>query len=179
MDDTPHTEPSATPEPVRAKGGRGWVWALLAILIAFGAGFFWQWYEGQMVREQLGTTAQELEIERLRVRLGEATLAAQAGDYESARQEMSELFTHVQGRMADLPPEVAAVVEDFLAMRDEIITGLSRSNPEYAGILYGMIERLGNAVDRAEGGGGPEVPVDAGGAGGEPEPGSADTGGEL
>jgi hypothetical protein len=135
------TEPSPTPSTsAPRRSGRGVLWGLLAVVIAFLIGFGWQWYEAGTVRRQLAETQDQLMIERLRVRLGQATLAAQAGDYETARQQMSDFFTRLDDAQGSLPDSVAAVSGDFLAMRDNVITGLSRSNPEYAGVLYGMLE---------------------------------------
>ena len=125
MDDTPGTGTTAT--PTTKKRGRSMLWGLLAVVIAFTAGFLWQFYEATTVRDQLTVAEQELAMERLRVHLGQAALAAQSGNYEMARQQMSGFF----GRLEDLPvgvdPAVAAVAENFLDMRDEVITGLSRS----------------------------------------------------
>jgi hypothetical protein len=148
MDDTPHADtPSA--RSGRKSSGRGLLWAFLAVVIAFLAGFFWQWYEASTIRDDLAATRVELEVERLRVRLGQASLAAQSGDFESARRQMSAFFTHLQERGDQLPDEVTALADDFLGMRDEVITGLSRSNPEYAGVLYGMLQQLGTTLDSA------------------------------
>jgi hypothetical protein len=149
MDDTPGTGTTAT--PTKKKRGRGMLWGLLAVVIAFTAGFLWQFYEATTVRDQLTVAEQELAMERLRVHLGQAALAAQSGNYEMARQQMSGFF----GRLEDLPvgvdPAVAGVAENFLDMRDEVITGLSRSNPEYADVVSGMYENLDGAIDRSLG----------------------------
>jgi hypothetical protein len=148
MDDTPHADTTST-RSGRKSSGKGLLWTFLAVVIAFLVGFFWQWYEASTIRDDLATTRVELEVERLRVRLGQASLAAQSGDFESARRQMSAFFTHLQERGDQLPDEVAALADDFLGMRDEVITGLSRSNPEYAGVLYGMLEQLGTTLDSA------------------------------
>lgn len=152
MDDGPGSD-TATPTTgaARKKSGRGVLWGLIAVVLAFSAGFFWQFYEASTVREELSAAEQELAVERLRIRLGQAAIAAQSGEFESARRQMSEFFTQAERNSAVLTPEVSAVAEDFLAMRDEIITGLSRSNPEYAAVLYGMLETLGNAIDGGAG----------------------------
>ncbi len=154
MNDTPRadaTPESPSPAPaqgaVRKKSGKGVLWGLLAVVIAFSAGFLWQFYEASEVRADLGEAERSLVEERLRVRLGQAALAAQSGEYESARLQMSEFFSQAQDNAGVLTAEVRGVTNDFLAMRDEIITGLSRSNPEYAAVLYGMLETLGNAID--------------------------------
>ena len=143
MDDTTETR-TTVPEP--RKRGRGFLWGFIAVVLAFGAGFGWQFYEANLVREELSRTEQELMVERLRVQLGQAAIAAQAGDYESARQRMSEFFTRLDAVQLELPDPVGEVGDEFLAMRDEVITGLSRSNAEFAGVLYGMLDRFRAAV---------------------------------
>lgn len=102
-------------------------------------------------------------MERLRVHLGQAALAAQSGNYELARQQMSGFFGKLEDLPAGLDPALVGVSDDFLNMRDEVITGLSRSNPEYADVVYGMYENLNGAIDRAIGttGGVPATPIGA------------------
>lgn len=143
MDDTPG---NAAPP----KRGRGLLWSFLAAVVAFGAGYGWQYYESMDIREQLAETRQELMVEQLRVRLGQAAIAAQAGDYESARQRMSAFFTQLDEVAPTLPDPMAGVSEAFLAMRDDVITGLSRANPRYAEVLYGMLDRFRNVAGLEE-----------------------------
>ncbi len=131
-----------TPAAAPRKRGRGFLWGFIAVLLAFGAGFGWQYYEGSLIRDELAQTRQELMVERLRVRLGQAAIAAQNGDYEAARQRMSDFFTRLDASQTELPPAMAGISTDFLGMRDDVITGLSRSNPEYAGLLYNMLNRF-------------------------------------
>lgn len=141
MDDT-GTPTQTVTQP--QKRGRGLLWGFIAVVLAFAAGFGWQFYEASLVRDELSATQQELMVERLRVRLGQAAIAAQSGDYESARQQMSNFFTRLEEARLVLPDSTAVAADEFLAMRDEVITGLSRSNPEYADVLYGMLERFRN-----------------------------------
>ena len=143
-------EPTHTPVSEPRSRGRGFLWGFIAVLLAFGAGFGWQFYEATLVREELARTQQELVVERLRVRLGQAAIAAQSGDYEAARQRMSDFFTRLDQVQPELPDSTAVVADGFLAMRDDVITGLSRSNPEYAGVLYGMLDRFRSAAGLAE-----------------------------
>ncbi len=131
------------------KRGKGFLWAFLAVLIAFGAGYGWQWYEGRSIREQLDRTEKELRIERLRIGLAQAAVAAQSGDFEAARRQMSEFFTHLQDAAEDLPPDLAALAQTILVQRDDVITGLSRSNAQYVGVLYGMLNRFEAAAPQA------------------------------
>lgn len=141
MNDTPGMRTQG-PTSAPRRRGPGFLWFLIAVLLAFGAGFGWQFYEANQVRTELSETQQELMVERLRVRLGQAAIAAQSGDYEGARQRMSEFFTRLTEVLPALPEGLATVADEFLAMRDEVITGLSRSNPEFAGVLYGMLDRF-------------------------------------
>lgn len=138
-----------TARTTRTDGGRGVLWAVVAILIAFSAGFLWQYLEARAVRGELTAVEQELQLERLRVHLGQAALSAQSGDFERARQQMSTFFNQLQESSDAMSPEVQTIAGDYLAMRDEVITGLSRSNPEYGAILFGMHERLTAAIDRS------------------------------
>lgn len=161
MDDTPRNERNATPDPTRSTAstppttaarkerGRPALWGALAILIAFSAGFLWQYVEARTVRSDLAAVERELEMERLRVHLGQAALSAQSGDFEMARQQMSTFFKQLQESAGAMSPEVRTIADDYLNMRDEVITGLSRSNPEYAAILFGMHQRLSAAIDRS------------------------------
>ena len=163
---TPPESPETPRGPAqsgRKKFGRGMLWGLLAIVIAFFVGFFWQFYEATTVREDLAVAEQALEVERLRVQLAQAALAAQSADYESARQRMSGFFTALQEQEEILPPELASLSDDFLAQRDQIITGLSRSNHEFAAVLYGMLGRFEEAA--------PSAAIPVGGTAGEELPG--------
>jgi hypothetical protein len=147
MDDMPRTEPRDHPQPRRSRlGSHAWLWGLLAVVLAFFIGFFWQFYQATTVRQTLAATETELMVERLRVQLSNAAIAAQAGRYEAARREMSDFFNRLQIQEWALPRELRPVADEFLAMRDDIITGLSRGNPEYAGVLFGMLDRFDHAM---------------------------------
>jgi hypothetical protein len=145
MDETPRTQPERTTGINRMRP-TGLMWAVLAIVIAFFIGFFWQFYQATTVRATLRGTEQELVVERLRVQLANAAIAAQTGQYETARRQMSDFFNRIQAQQWALPDRLRTVSNEFLAMRDDVITGLSRGNPEYAGVLFGMLDRYEEAV---------------------------------
>lgn len=130
-----------------ARKGAPWGLLFVLVVLAFAAGFLWQFYEATTVRDQLAVAEQQLALERLRVHLGQAAIAAQSGEFEPARRLMSTFFSQLQEESATMTPQVRRVAERFLGMRDDVITGLSRSNPEYAAILYGMLQEFGNALD--------------------------------
>lgn len=146
------------------RGGGKWGWWLLALVLAFGAGFGWQYYRAMEIEDQLERTEQELAVERLRVGLAQAAVAAQSGDYEAARRQMSDFFTAMQGRLEQLPPDVRATGEEMLRQRDDVITELSRANPESGETLYQMLVRFRIST------GDPPVPVIPAGDTGEVSP---------
>jgi hypothetical protein len=149
MRDSPLSEPKESTARNRPRvGGRAALWGLLAVVLAFFIGFFWQFYQATTVRRALSTTEQELVVERLRVQLASAAIAAQGGRFEDARIEMSEFFTRIQPQQWALPPDLRRVADEFLAMRDDVITGLSRSDPEYADALFGMLDRFERTMPR-------------------------------
>jgi hypothetical protein len=150
MHHRPTTEPTKEPRRTRTPlGGRGVLWGLIAVVIAFLIGFFWQFYQATTVRATLAETEQELVLERMRIRLANSALAAQGGRYEEARSQMSSFFNQAETHRWALPDRLRGVTEEFLAMRDDVITGLSRSNPEYAAVLFGMLQRFEAAMPDA------------------------------
>jgi hypothetical protein len=149
MDDRPRTESHGKPARIWSRnGGRAMLIGLVAVVLAFFIGFFWQFYQATTVRQTLRGTEQELLVERLRVQLASAAIAAQGGDFEEARREMSNFFTRIQTEQWALPPGLRPLSDEFLAMRDDIITGLSRGRPEYGDVLYGMLQRFEEAAPR-------------------------------
>jgi hypothetical protein len=126
-----------------------------AIVVAFLIGFFISWSQARSLDRQLGdtrtvleATAFELELYRLQGRLGAALAEAQRGNYERGRQLMTQVFAGLQdnlGRIAD--PERRQAAERILAQRDEIITQLSRAEPESRERLVLLYTQMFAAVD--------------------------------
>jgi hypothetical protein len=147
MHDRPNTTPHEAPRRARPRPGkRGILWGVIAVVIAFLIGFFWQFYQATTVRATLADTEQALVLERMRFQLANAALAAQGGRYEEARSEMSSFYNRAHAEQWALPDRLRTVTSEFLTMRDDVITGLSRSNPEYAGVVFGMLQRFEEAM---------------------------------
>jgi len=146
MDETGRDPRETRTRATSPLGGKGMLWGLLAVVLAFFIGFFWQFYQATTVRHTLAETERELVVERLRVQLANAAIAAQGGRYEAARREMSDFYDRAQTQRWALPDRLRTVTDEFFAMRDDVITGLSRANPEYADVLYGMLDRFDEAV---------------------------------
>lgn len=168
MDETPRTEPrpGADTRPRAHQRGRWLLWAIAAVVVAFFAGFLWQYMEAASLRSDLEATERELRVERMRIQLAQAAIDAQAGEFERARQQMSAFFTDIERQPDAIPERVRRVTEGFLTRRDEVITGLSRSNAEYAGVLFVMLDRLNAAAAATAPANGPREtpPADAAGA---------------
>lgn len=176
MDDTPTMEPREAPRRTRTRpGGKGMLWGLLAVVIAFSIGFFWQFYQATTVRQTLAATEQDLMVERLRAHLANAALAAQGGRYEAARIEMSSFFNRAQTQQPALPDPLRGVTSEFLGMRDDVITGLSRADPAYGAVLFGMLQRFEEALPRTD----ETAPVNAGREARPGEPAPADAAREV
>lgn len=144
MEPTGPAEAGRAAPPERRR--RLWLWALVAVVIAFIGGFGWQYVRAAGIERDLAATESELEVLRLRLELAQAAIAAQSGRFEPARQQMSDLFTRLGDLPEDLDPDVAAVLRELLAERDDVITGLSRGNPAAAATLYAFLDRLRTAA---------------------------------
>lgn len=122
--------------------GRAWLFIIFAVVVAFGAGYGWQYMRATELQQQLATVQNELEINKLYVNLGQIGLLAQSGDYEAARRRASAFFTQLQERVDAMGTEDEARFEPILAQRDEIITALSRANPQSVDLLAALFARI-------------------------------------
>jgi len=126
-----------------------------AVVVAFLIGYLVSWtsvraLDGQLASTevQLEETRFELELYRLQGQLGAALAEAQRSNFERARQLMTGVFSGLQenlGRMQD--PERQAAAQRILAQRDELITLLSRAEPEATQRLMLLYTQFFAAVD--------------------------------
>jgi septal ring factor EnvC (AmiA/AmiB activator) len=129
--------------------------AAAAVVLAFLIGFFVSWSRARTLDRQLGESRTELEATRFELelyqtqgRLGAALAEAQRSNYERVRQLMTQVFSELDAsrdRIAD--PERRQAAELILAQRDEIITQLSRAEPESVQRLMLLYTRMFAAVD--------------------------------
>ncbi len=124
------------------KSGKGWLVAILAIIIAFGVGYGWQYTKVLQLRKDLAATRAQLEVQTLYVELGQTAFEAQRGNYEQARREASSFFTGLQTAVDSMVPDQRTPFEPILAERDNVITALSRANPDAADMLSGLFARI-------------------------------------
>lgn len=104
------------------------------VAIAFLLGLVPMWWKSRSCASQLTSVQQALTISSLQNNLANATLDAKRGDYEPARQAVSEFFTKLrvevdrgsdsvfnEGQRTNLAPVFSG--------RDDTITLLARSDP--------------------------------------------------
>lgn len=121
--------------------------ALLAALIAFVAGAGWQYMRAERLDDRLAQVSSEHRGARLEAMLAGAVVEAQQGNAELARQHASAFFTELQQGIAS-DDRLPASAGDILARRDEIITMLSRSNPEAVDLLNQLYVKFRTEVRR-------------------------------
>jgi hypothetical protein len=111
----------------------------VAILLGFALGLGVQSIRGRATTQELARVTAENQSLDLGTRLGAALAESQRGNYERARQLMTGFFSDLQARMPDVEqPATRQELESILAQRDEIVTQLSRAEPE-AGLRLNMI----------------------------------------
>jgi hypothetical protein len=108
---------------------------VVATVLAFAIGFFWQNMSARSIQSRLDTANVELMFERLENKLGAATIEADRGNYEIARQLSSEFFTGLQTELDQAPEARQAELRRILSQRDVIITAASRSDPQTGSLL--------------------------------------------
>jgi hypothetical protein len=125
--------------------------AVLAGLFLFLLGFLPQWSRARNASRELAETRQELRIARLESRLGAALTESLRGNYERARQLTAEFYTGLQGAVGQVEdPARRRALEGVQAQRDEMITLLSRAQPESTQRLMLLYTAYHAAVDPAD-----------------------------
>ena len=105
--------------------------AALALVAAFLVGFLPQRARANRLDDALRHKRHELQMARLEGRLGAALAESLRGNHERARQLVSDFYVELQGtvhRVGD--PRQRQALDGILAQRDEVITLLSRAQPE-------------------------------------------------
>ena len=118
-----------------------------ALLMAFLVGFVPQWVRVRAADRELAEARHELRLLDLGGRLGAALAESQRGNYERARQLMTGFFSGVQQQLdEDGDPALRSELQPMLAQRDELITLLSRAEPESTSRLNLLYTRYFAAV---------------------------------
>jgi hypothetical protein len=124
--------------------------ALVALAVAFSAGFFPQRTRARALAAELETTRRDLHFARMEGVLGAALAESLRSNYERSRQLMAGFFTELQASAGEVEDPVRRrELSAILAQRDEIITLLSRAQPESTQRLMLLYTRYFAAMDPA------------------------------
>ena len=108
---------------------------VIATVVAFLIGFGWQFTRARALQEQLDQATIELTLEQLETTLAAATIEADRGNYEIARQLASDFFTRLQDDWQQAPQAQQAELQRIMEQRDAVITAASRSDPQTGSLL--------------------------------------------
>jgi hypothetical protein len=118
------------------------------LVIAFLLGFVPEWMAKRNADRDLAAARQELRLSRLQGRLGAAMAESLRSNYERSRQLMAGYFTGLQEALpAAESQRQRAALSGILAQRDEMITLLSRAQPESSQRLMLLYTAMFAAID--------------------------------
>ncbi|MBD0373670.1 MAG: hypothetical protein ICV60_22750 [Pyrinomonadaceae bacterium] len=128
---------------------------LAIALVIFLAGFIPMWLKGRANADQRDAAQRELRLSQMQNALGAAAIDARRGEYETARQTVSDFFTTLSaqvdgGNESALTAQQREGLRPLLAQRDEIITLLARSDPASADRLSDMYVAYRKAMTSAQ-----------------------------
>lgn len=116
------------------------------LLVAFLLGFVPMWLKARKCSRSLSEAERQLNLARTQNALVSAIIDARLGDYELARQAVSDFFTFLRAEIdrgddAALSPAQREGIQRLFIQRDEVITLLARSDPAAVDLLsdlYGL-----------------------------------------
>ena len=126
------------PEPVRSTPVMRRVAIYGAVLlVVFLLGFVPMWLKASQRAASLAEAEHQLTLARMQNNLASAAIDARRGDYEPARQAVSQFFTAIRaeidkGDASNFTQAQRQGLQPLFAGRDEVITLLARSDPAAA-----------------------------------------------
>ncbi|CAG0932548.1 hypothetical protein TFLX_02631 [Thermoflexales bacterium] len=141
-------------KPVKATHFMRRVMIFAALLLgAFLIGFVPLWSQSRESASRLAEVEHQLSLAGLQNALASAVIDARQGEYESARQAVSDFFTVLRAETdrendSALSPAQRAGVQPLYTQRDEIITLLARGDPASAdrlSDLYAAYRKIMNS----------------------------------
>ena len=107
------------------------------LLVIFLLGFVPMWLRARAANSSLVETEHQLIMVRMQSSLASAAIDARLGDYEPARQAVSQFFTSLRaeidkGGSSYYTEAQRAGMQPLFVGRDEVITLLARSDPASA-----------------------------------------------
>ncbi len=129
------------------------------IIVAFLVGFGWQFLRAHSLAGRLDQSESALAMQSMEATLGAATIEAQRGAYEPARRLASDFFTTLQASVDKAPEAGRPTLQQILQRRDEIITDLSRNDPQAGTILSALFVQYRTAIGEPLSGAGGTEPA--------------------
>jgi len=113
------------------------------LLVVFLLGFVPMWLKARAASNRLAETERHLSLAIIQNNLASAVIDARRGEYEPARQAVSEFFTTVQaeiarGESSSYTQAQQEQMQQVLGARDELVTLLARSDPASADRLANL-----------------------------------------
>ncbi len=128
-------------------------WGVIAgaVLAAFLIGFVPMWLTARSNAAERDTAMTQLSMSEVRGLLSSSIVDARRGEYEAARQELSEFFTRLraeqgQGDKGFLTADQRTKIEPLFADRDPAITMLAQRDPAALDRLTGVYVLYSEAV---------------------------------
>lgn len=120
--------------------------AVAAVVLAFLAGFGWQYARAEGLEARVAAAERDLVFATAESTLAAAAIAAQQGQYDVALQQASAFFTTLQQYVALAPPAARDELDAVLAQRDATIATISRQDPAAANALGRLFLRYRTAI---------------------------------
>jgi hypothetical protein len=121
------------------------------LLVVFLLGLVPMWLQSRASAAKLADAERRLNLAGMQGNLASAAIDARRGDYEPARQAVSQFFTSLraeidEGETSDFTQAQRAGLQPLFDGRDEIITLLARSDPASADRLSDLYVAYRKAV---------------------------------
>ena len=131
-------------------------WQRIALYLSLALGFFLlgflpTWFKADTAIEQRDAAQREVRLRQLESALSAATIDVQRGEFEPARQTMSEFYTNLRVQLDARNNSIFSEMQrerlhTFLTERDDVITLLARSDSAAADRLFLMYSSYKKAV---------------------------------
>jgi hypothetical protein len=130
---------------------RGILIGIAAAIGAFLIGAGWQYLSARRLADELTVAERAAAFNALEGTLGAATIEAQQGSFEIARQHASEFFTRLQSDISHATTAERGTLQEILGQRDAMITVLSRADPQSGPMLERLFTRYRLAMGHSVG----------------------------
>ena len=123
------------------------------LLLAFLLGLVPMWWVNSQSSSSLAEAERQTSLARMENSLASATIYAQRGDYETARQAASDFFTALRTETTDgvdsgLSEAEISSLQPLLTRRDEIVTPLARGDTASTDLLSALYVSHPELVNR-------------------------------